>query len=52
MRAKVRDGLADEADLMRRGLLMAKGTGGGIITTGHDAFLLHSNVLGRAKKWR
>ncbi len=51
MRAYVRDGKADEADLARRGLLMPKGTGGSTVN-GHNAFLLGSQALGRAKAWK
>ena len=47
MRAYVRDGKADEADLQQRGLLMAPGQGGGSVN-GHDAFLLGSEKKGGA----
>lgn len=50
MRAYVRDGKANEADLERRGLLMPKGTGGGTVN-GHESFLSGSHALGRAYKW-
>jgi hypothetical protein len=45
MRSYVRDGRATEADLMRRGLLMEKGTGGASCN-GHEAFKLGSKVKG------
>jgi len=49
MRSFIRDGLADEEDLIRRGLLLPEGTGGlGKIAVGHDAFKKGSTVLGRA----
>jgi hypothetical protein len=44
MRAYVRAGKAQERDLEHRGLLLPKGEGGATITTGHDAFLLGSDV--------
>ena len=47
MRAYVRAGKADEADLMRRGLLMPKG-GGGSPSKHHHVFLKGNNALGRA----
>lgn len=47
MRAYVRAGKATEADLMARGLLMAKGTGGSKVAD-HDVFLLGSKVRGKA----
>lgn len=48
MRSYVRRGLADEADLIARGLLLPEGTGGVKISVGHDAFLKGSEVKGRA----
>lgn len=47
MRDRVRKGRAEEADLMRRGLLLAKGTGGSPVTD-HAAFERGSEILGRA----
>ena len=47
MRSYVRLGKADEADLMRRGLLLPEGTGGAKAAVGHDAFILGSTVRGR-----
>lgn len=47
MRAYVRAGKSDEADLMERGLLLPKGTGGGTVN-GHEAFLRGSDVRGDA----
>ena len=47
MRSYVRRGLADEADLIARGLLLPEGTGGTKISVGHDAFLKGSTVKGR-----
>lgn len=47
MRSYVRKGTADEADLMRRGLLLPEGTGGTKAVVGHDAFLMGSTVRGR-----
>lgn len=49
MRDRVRRGIADEADLEKRGLLLPKGTGGSP-TIGHDAFAKGSTVRGRAIK--
>lgn len=47
MRSYVRLGRADEADLVKRGLLLPEGQGGVKITTGHDAFLKGSKMTGR-----
>ena len=49
MRDRIRRGRADETDLQARGLLLPKGTGGGTVS-GHDAFVIGSNVKGRAFK--
>ena len=46
-RAYIRDGKATEADLLDRGLLLPKGTGGAKVS-GHSAFLLGSDVRGTA----
>jgi hypothetical protein len=46
MRSYVRDGRAAETDLMRRGLLLPKGTGGSRCN-GHEAFRLGSDIRGR-----
>jgi len=49
LRSYIKLGRADEADVVRRGLLLPKGTGGlGKIEIGHDAFLKGSTVRGRA----
>jgi hypothetical protein len=50
MRSYVRRGQADEADLVRRGLLLPEGTGGTRAAVGHEAFLKGSKVMGRAKR--
>jgi hypothetical protein len=55
MRDRVRKGVADEADLERRGLLLPKGTGGSPVNTvkdseGRDPFMLGSKIRGRASK--
>lgn len=47
MRSYVRDEKADEADLMRRGLLLPKGTGGSQVED-HSAFLKGSKARGEA----
>ena len=54
MRDRVRKGLADEADLERRGLLLPKGTGGSPVNhvqdeNGVDAFVKGSTIRGNAK---
>ena len=46
MQTAMRTGKADEEDLMRRRLLQEKGTGGGEIVVGHDAFLRGSRKVG------
>jgi hypothetical protein len=51
-RNKIRNGQADQEDLIRRGLYIVGGEGGCKITTGHDAFLFGSKVTGRAKPWK
>ena len=48
-RSYIRDGKATEADLMRRRLMMPKGTGGATMI-GHEAFLLGDKSRGAAKK--
>ncbi|MBT8453001.1 MAG: hypothetical protein KJO40_13615 [Deltaproteobacteria bacterium] len=52
MRDRVRKGLADEADLERRGLLLPKGTGGSPVITIKDSegrcpFTLGSTIVGQ-----
>lgn len=48
MRSYVRRGVADEADLMERRLLMPKGMGGTPAYGGHGAFVKGSKQRGRA----
>ena len=45
-RSYVRAGKAEEADLIRRGLLLPEGTGGAAVND-HSAFLLGSATRGR-----
>ncbi len=49
MRDRVRKGHATEADLVRRGLLSQKGTGGTSVHS-HTAFILGSKERGDLKK--
>ena len=48
MRSYVRNGEAGEADLVRRKLLMPKGSGGSPILTGHSSFKKGSIAIGSA----
>jgi hypothetical protein len=48
MRAMVRKGVADEDDLVERGLLLPKGVAGGSSTNGHEAFVMGCPSLGFA----
>ena len=47
MRDRVRKGRAEEGDLIKRGLLMPKGTGGSPVSS-HSAFELGSSETGDA----
>lgn len=48
VRDRVRKGQAEEADLVRRGLMTEKGTGGTASVGSIDIFLLGSEVRGTA----